>query len=105
MFELDLHHFQNTNGLLASGQSCGASGCRTFFTVCLKNFQTEVSRGDCVFGNVTTPVLGTDSFGVRRDARLRLPLKYTWPVRARPGTCSVCCLNVTGVKFTPIDMF
>ncbi|XP_055361727.1 delta-like protein 4 isoform X2 [Betta splendens] len=54
-------------------------GCRTFFTVCLKNFQTEVSRGDCVFGSVTTPVLGTDSFSIQQDARLRLPLKYTWP--------------------------
>uniref|UniRef100_A0A7N6AGJ0 Delta-like protein n=1 Tax=Anabas testudineus TaxID=64144 RepID=A0A7N6AGJ0_ANATE len=79
VFELELHHFQNTQGLLANGRSCSMTGCRTYFTVCLKNFQTVVSRGDCVFGNVTTPVLGSDSFSINQDARLHLPLKYTWP--------------------------
>ncbi|KAL3969029.1 large subunit ribosomal protein L3 [Sarotherodon galilaeus] len=79
VFELELNHFQNTKGLLANGLSCGMSGCRTYFKVCLKNFQKEVSPGNCIFGNASTPVLGTDSFSIRPDARLRLPLNFTWP--------------------------
>ncbi|XP_074547332.1 delta-like protein 4 [Halichoeres trimaculatus] len=79
VFEIDLHHFQNTKGLLANGLSCSSSGCRTYFRVCLKNFQTVVSPGKCLFGKVTTPVLGTDSFSMQQDARLRLPLNFTWP--------------------------
>lgn len=89
VFEIDLQRFQNTNGLLANGGACSTTGCRTYFTVCLKNFQTVVSPGNCIFGKVTTPVLGTDSFNIQQDARLRLPLNFTWPVRApalRPGT-------------------
>lgn len=81
MFEIELHYFQNTKGLLANGRSCSVSGCRTYFSVCLKNFQAVVSPGNCIFGEVTTPVVGTDSFNMRRDARLRLPLNFTWPVR------------------------
>lgn len=79
VFEVEFHHFQNSNGLLANGLSCGKSGCRTFFTVCLKNFQTVVSPGKCLFGRASTPVLGTDSFSIQQNARLRLPLNFTWP--------------------------
>ncbi|KAM3595308.1 uncharacterized protein V6R79_021462 [Siganus canaliculatus] len=79
VFEIDLHHFQNSKGLLANGLSCSVTGCRTYFKVCLKNFQTVVSPGDCIFGKAVTPVLGTDSFSMQQDARLRLPLNFTWP--------------------------
>uniref|UniRef100_A0A8D3CTW7 Delta-like protein n=1 Tax=Scophthalmus maximus TaxID=52904 RepID=A0A8D3CTW7_SCOMX len=79
VFELDLHHFQNTNGLLANGRGCSMTGCRTYFRLCLKNFQTVVSPGHCIFGQAATPVLGTDSFSIPPDARLRLPLNFTWP--------------------------
>ncbi|XP_044023835.1 delta-like protein 4 [Siniperca chuatsi] len=79
VFEIDLHYFQNTKGLLANGLGCSMTGCRTYFRVCLKNFQKVVSPGDCIFGKVTTPVLGTDSFSIQQDARLRLPLNCTWP--------------------------
>lgn len=79
VFEIDFHHFQNSNGLLANGLSCGRSGCRTYFMVCLKNFQTVVSPGECLFGRATTPVLGIDSFSIQQNARLRLPLNFTWP--------------------------
>ena len=82
MFELDLHQFENSGGLLSNGLSCG-SDCRTYFSVCLKNFQTVVSPGDCIFGRVITPVLGHDSFSLTEPrGRLRLPLlNFTWPVR------------------------
>ncbi|CAG10655.1 unnamed protein product, partial [Tetraodon nigroviridis] len=79
VFEIDLQQFQNTKGLLANGDACGTAGCRTYFTVCLKNFQTVVSPEKCIFGKVTTPVLGTNSFNIQQDARLRLPLNFTWP--------------------------
>uniref|UniRef100_A0A674NAK5 Delta-like protein n=1 Tax=Takifugu rubripes TaxID=31033 RepID=A0A674NAK5_TAKRU len=79
VFEIELQEFQNTQGLLENGGNCSATGCRTYFTVCLKNFQAVVSPGNCIFGNVTTPVLGTDSFTIQQDARLRLPLSFTWP--------------------------
>ncbi|XP_061751080.1 delta-like protein 4 isoform X1 [Nerophis ophidion] len=79
VFELDLHHFDNSQGLLANGKSCGMTGCRTFFTFCLKNFQTVVSPGGCLFGKANTPVWGTDSFSMQADGRLRLPLNFTWP--------------------------
>lgn len=67
------------------------TGCRTYFRVCLKNFQTVVTPGGCLFGRVVTPVLGTDSFSIQQqDARLRLPLNFTWPVR---DTCPDKCLS------------
>ncbi|XP_059908209.1 delta-like protein 4 [Gadus macrocephalus] len=80
VFELDLHQFENSGGLLSNGLSCG-SDCRTYFSVCLKNFQTVVSPGDCIFGRVITPVLGHDSFSLTEPrGRLRLPLlNFTWP--------------------------
>lgn len=84
VFELDLHHFQNSQGLLANGQSCSMGGCGTFFRVCLKNYQTVVSPGDCIFGRSVTPVLGSGSFSIQQqDGRLRLPLNFTWPVGGR----------------------
>ncbi|KAM9355916.1 uncharacterized protein KZ484_013960 [Pholidichthys leucotaenia] len=79
VFQIELHHFHNSKGLLANGRSCGMVGCRTYFKVCLKNFQKDVSPGKCIFGRVTTPVLGTDSFSIPQDAQLRLPLNFTWP--------------------------
>ncbi|KAJ3613163.1 hypothetical protein NHX12_019415 [Muraenolepis orangiensis] len=54
VFELDLHRFDNSGGVLSNGLSCDPD-CRTFFSVCLKNFQTVVSPGDCIFGSAITP--------------------------------------------------
>ncbi|XP_062325934.1 delta-like protein 4 isoform X1 [Osmerus eperlanus] len=81
VFELDLHQFQNSRGLLANGIACSPA-CRTFFRVCLKNYQNVVSPGDCIFGQAITPVLGTNSFGVMRDGLsepIRLALNFAWP--------------------------
>uniref|UniRef100_A0A4W4FU16 Delta-like protein n=1 Tax=Electrophorus electricus TaxID=8005 RepID=A0A4W4FU16_ELEEL len=80
VFELDLHEFKNFKGLLANGNSCKPD-CRTFFRVCLKNYQAVVSPGDCIFGNAITPVLGTNSFRIGGDALstpIRLPLNFGW---------------------------
>ncbi|XP_030639261.1 delta-like protein 4 [Chanos chanos] len=82
VFELDLHQFKNDYGLLANGTTC-APDCKTFFRVCLKNYQIEVSPGDCIFGSVVTPVLGANSFTIMEDdtfsKRIRLPFQFGWP--------------------------
>ncbi|KAM5235440.1 delta-like protein 4 [Ctenodactylus gundi] len=84
VFQLQLQEFANQGGVLASGRQCDP-GCRTFFRVCLKHFQTVLSPGPCTFGSVSTPVLGTNSFTVRDDSSgggrnpLQLPFNFTWP--------------------------
>lgn len=87
VFELDLHEFKNDYSLLSNGLTCG-SECRTFFRVCLKNYQTLVTPGECVFGSYITPVLGTKSFNVMKNSgvnkAVRLPIDFRWPVRQEP---------------------
>lgn len=84
IFQLRLQEFVNQRGMLANGQSC-EPGCRTFFRICLKHFQATFSEGPCTFGNVSTPVLGTNSFVVRDKNSgsgrnpLQLPFNFTWP--------------------------
>ncbi|XP_065112995.1 delta-like protein 4 [Paramisgurnus dabryanus] len=82
VFELDLHEFKNFNGLLANGNLCKPD-CRTFFRVCLKNYQVVVSPGECIFGSAKTPVLGTNSFSITGGGSfstpIRLPFNFGWP--------------------------
>uniref|UniRef100_A0A4W5JYZ9 Delta-like protein n=1 Tax=Hucho hucho TaxID=62062 RepID=A0A4W5JYZ9_9TELE len=82
VFELDLHEFTNSKGFLENGNSCRLN-CRTFFRVCLKNYQAVVSPGDCIFGSAVTPVLGTNSFSVKNGGTfsrpIRLPFNFGWP--------------------------
>ncbi|XP_016150062.1 delta-like protein 4 [Sinocyclocheilus grahami] len=82
VFELDLHEFKHFNGLLANGNACKPE-CRTFFRVCLKNYQVVVSPGDCIFGSAITPVLGTNSFSIMGGGSfstpIRLPFNFGWP--------------------------
>ena len=84
VFELNLHEFQNHKGLLANGSACKPS-CRTYFRICLKNYQAVVSPGDCIFGSTMTPVLGTNSFSARDSGSLprpiQIPFNFGWPVR------------------------
>lgn len=85
VFELDLHEFKNFKSLLANGNSCKPD-CRTFFKVCLKNYQVVVSPGECIFGSAITPVLGTNSFSIMGSGSfntpIRLPFNFGWPVRS-----------------------
>ncbi|XP_053238855.1 delta-like protein 4 isoform X1 [Podarcis raffonei] len=82
VFQLELRHFSNGQGALASGESCG-SGCRTFFRVCLMHYQAVISPGDCTFGSIVTPVLGINSFAIRETegfgSPIKLPFNFTWP--------------------------
>ncbi|KAG7461325.1 hypothetical protein MATL_G00208900 [Megalops atlanticus] len=82
VFEVDLQEFKNNKGLLANGNACKPD-CRTFFRVCLKNYQAVVSPGDCIFGTAITPVLGSNSFstvgGGTLGRLIRLPFNFGWP--------------------------
>ncbi|XP_030628324.1 delta-like protein 4 [Chanos chanos] len=82
VFELDLQEFKNSRGLLANGKTCKPD-CRTFFRVCLKNYQVVVSPGECIFGSAITPVLGKNSFSARESGAfsgpIRLPFNFGWP--------------------------
>ncbi|CAL8393388.1 delta-like protein 4 [Gadus morhua] len=82
VFEIDLHEFRNHKAMLANGNACTPS-CRTFFRVCLKNYQAVVSPGDCIFGSGMTPVLGTNSFSAKDSGTFTTPIRvqvnFGWP--------------------------
>lgn len=84
IFQLRLQEFANERGMLANGRPC-EPGCRTFFRICLKHYQATFSEGPCTFGNVSTSVLGTNSFVIRDKNSgsgrnpLQLPFNFTWP--------------------------
>ncbi|KAI5623802.1 protein jagged-1b-like [Silurus asotus] len=95
MFELQIRQWQNSLGILQSGQCCDlqpsggqqcpqSDQCDTLFRVCLKEYQTRVvPTGTCTFGTGSTPVLGGNSNGMhvnRPEAgRIVIPFKYAWP--------------------------
>ncbi|XP_053729523.1 protein jagged-1b isoform X1 [Synchiropus splendidus] len=102
MFELQIRHFQNPNGLLQSGDCCdlqvsqrcsSRDQCDTFFRACLKEYQTRVApTGACTFGSGSTAILGGNSQSLRHrghdrggpgeegsDGLIVIPFKYAWP--------------------------
>ncbi|KAK1785336.1 hypothetical protein P4O66_018714 [Electrophorus voltai] len=97
-FELQIHQWQNSLGILQSGQCCDPQAsrgqdcllddqCDTFFRACLKEYQARVApTGTCTFGIGSTPVLGGNSHTVRHRAheggeggRIIIPFDYAWP--------------------------
>lgn len=101
-FELQLISVENVNGELASGECCdGARSsqdlrcardeCDTYFKVCLKEYQMEVTvSGSCTFGAGSTQVLGGNMFSFKgannnpnkiSDAgKIVIPFQFAWPV-------------------------
>lgn len=92
-FELEILEFTNYRGELASGACCGGIPhsqpcrlqCQTFFRVCLKEYQINVtSTGSCSFGNTSSPVLGGNSFTLAdpesANGKLVLPFSFSWTV-------------------------
>ncbi|XP_066997092.2 protein jagged-1b [Anabrus simplex] len=96
-FELQILQISNSRGELANGACCGSAGspvprdrslpcprqCNTFFRVCLKEYQSNVtSTGSCSFGNTSSPVLGGNSFALadpdRSNGTLVLPFSFRW---------------------------
>ncbi|XP_072425477.1 delta-like protein 4 [Chiloscyllium punctatum] len=100
-FELRIEQFENSGALLAAGNRC-VPECRTFFRVCLKHFQKVVSPEPCTYGNVLTPLLGTNSFTVPdNQAPLRINFTFKWPgtfsliIEAWNSASNLPSLNVT----------
>ncbi|KAL0983680.1 hypothetical protein UPYG_G00131240 [Umbra pygmaea] len=96
-FELEILSMHNLNGELLNGLCCGGSQktadgkcrmheCDTYFKVCLKEYQSRVSAaGPCSFGSGSTPVLGGNTFSLKRAAsknersRIVLSFSFAWP--------------------------
>lgn len=94
---------ENVNGELWDGECCdGARNprdqrcthdeCDTYFKVCLKEYQSEVTAtGQCNFGSGSTGVLGGNIFSFKSakgnkisDAgKIVIPFQFAWPVSAR----------------------
>lgn len=95
-FELQVLEMANPRGELANGECCGGGSrspvtsrcstpCNTFFRLCLKEYQSNVtSTGSCSFGNTSSVVLGRDSFTLADPERgkLLLPFTFRWTVSA-----------------------
>ena len=94
-FELELVKFTNDIGYNADANCCNGvlyndhctSACRTFFRICLKEFQTNISPSPpCTFGSVTTPALGGNSFNISDNSHVafnspvQLNFEFAWPV-------------------------
>lgn len=101
-FELQLITVQNVNGELLDGECCDGSRnsqdlrcsrdeCDTYFTVCLKEYQTEVlTTGQCSFGKGSTEVLGGNIISfknaknnpnkINESGKITIPFQFAWPV-------------------------
>lgn len=114
VFELKLQEFLNKKGASGNSNCCPGGGtahhhqqceCKTFFRVCLKHYQANVSpEPPCTYGGAVTPVLGSNSFQVPETNAesftnpIRFSFGFTWPVSR---SClflyslimSVCCLG------------
>nr|XP_020467202.1 protein jagged-2-like isoform X2 [Monopterus albus] len=101
-FELQLISVENPKGQLLNGDCCdteksaaeghcGADECDTYFRVCLKEYQTDVTTtGPCIYGSETTKVIGGNTFhfkGVQKTGQNRnndagkiiIPFQFAWP--------------------------
>ncbi|KAH0631568.1 hypothetical protein JD844_005962 [Phrynosoma platyrhinos] len=94
-FELQVRFIRNEKGVLADGRCCRGGleppcpvgeQCRTFFRVCLKEYQLRVlPGGPCVLGASATPVLGGNVFSTSHQKRLDhahrmvVPFDFAWP--------------------------
>uniref|UniRef100_A0A3Q1BMT9 Delta-like protein n=1 Tax=Amphiprion ocellaris TaxID=80972 RepID=A0A3Q1BMT9_AMPOC len=96
VFELKLQEFLNKKGIQGNANCCpGGSAhpqghqqceCKTFFRVCLKHYQANVSpEPPCTYGGAVTPVLGSNSFQVPETNAesftnpIRFAFGFTWP--------------------------
>ncbi|KAM4633960.1 protein jagged-2b isoform 3-T3 [Polymixia lowei] len=100
-FELQLITVENVNGELADGECCDGSRtlqdrrcsrdeCDTYFTICLKEYQTEVTpTSRCTYGEGSTQVLGGNMFSFKSTknnlnkfdeaGKILIPFQFAWP--------------------------
>ncbi|XP_055719305.1 protein jagged-2-like isoform X2 [Salvelinus fontinalis] len=101
-FELQLISVQNANGELSDGDCCdgerntqdlrcNSDECDTYFRVCLKEYQTDVTTsGLCIYGTGSTNVIGGNSFQFKSaknnqnrnndGGKIVIPFQFAWPV-------------------------
>ncbi|KAG7236016.1 hypothetical protein INR49_001414, partial [Caranx melampygus] len=96
VFELKLQEFLNKKGVTGNANCCAGGSahpqghqqceCKTFFRICLKHYQANVSpEPPCTYGGAVTPVLGSNSFQVPETNAdtftnpVRFPFGFTWP--------------------------
>ncbi|XP_033112814.1 neurogenic locus protein delta-like [Anneissia japonica] len=94
-FEIKINSFSNdakvdiigqccTGGFSVDTNQCNSSVCRTFFQICLTNFQVDIPKSpECTFGRQVTPVIGqntfNDSFENGFENPIRIPMEFVWP--------------------------
>uniref|UniRef100_A0A672MG30 Delta-like protein n=1 Tax=Sinocyclocheilus grahami TaxID=75366 RepID=A0A672MG30_SINGR len=100
-FELQLIAVENVNGELWDGECCDGTRnsqdqrcvrdeCDTYFKVCLKEYQSEVTTtGPCTFGSGSTDVLGGNIFSFKTAknnpsktsgvGKITIPFHFAWP--------------------------
>ncbi|KAJ0002194.1 hypothetical protein NQD34_001990 [Periophthalmus magnuspinnatus] len=95
VFELKLQEFLNKKGIPGNANCCPGGAqtqshhqceCKTFFRICLKHYQANVSpEPPCTYGGAVTPVLGSNSFQVPETNAdtftnpIRFNFGFTWP--------------------------
>ncbi|CAL8380037.1 unnamed protein product [Arctogadus glacialis] len=96
VFELKLQEFLNKKGVTGNANCCAGGAappqgyqqceCKTFFRICLKHYQTNVSpEPPCTYGGAVTPVLGSNSFQVPETNAdsftnpIKFQFGFTWP--------------------------
>ncbi|KAH3851971.1 delta-like protein 1 [Dreissena polymorpha] len=106
VFELNLSTFNNSRGLDYDGNCCNgvmdssspAAGpictqpCHTFFTICLTNYMANIppdlSKANCLFGYVSTDVLGSNDVNFQKltgfNNVISFHFNFSWP-----GTFSI----------------
>lgn len=136
-FELQILEIENIRGELTGGECCGGTprirvsvgdrsdnqsacmtSCRTFFKVCLKEYQSNMSAvsGSCSYGNASSPVLGGNSFTLadpdRANGKLIIRFKFSWTVsttlvliklRLTEVFCYSATIIIGSVFFCPQD--
>uniref|UniRef100_A0A674CXL6 Delta-like protein n=1 Tax=Salmo trutta TaxID=8032 RepID=A0A674CXL6_SALTR len=100
---IDLIAVQNANGQLSDGDCCDGERnaqdlhcsrdeCDTYFRVCLKEYQTEVTTtGLCIYGTGSTNVIGGNTFQFKSTknnqnrnndgGKIVIPFQFAWPVK------------------------
>lgn len=96
VFKLELIQFTNDNGLLIDRTCCNGllindsctQACSTYFRICLKHFQRDITTDQCTYGEFTTDVMGGNSIRFPRASEsgtfvnpLEFKIDFAWTVR------------------------
>ena len=118
VFELRLASFRNDRGLDYEGNCCNGvkdstnpsvgpvctGECHTFFTVCLTTYRRQIpmdlTKDKCVFGYVTTGVLGRNNLDFENHDGLTYPVNFHFNVSWKVSIIFVCIPYLLLPSFT-----